>query len=96
MHARLTTFNMGPGKRDVATSMADEALKMSKGMDGFVSATYLILDEAAGDYGSLTVWETEDAANAAADTLKPWFADKLGPHTTAPPVFRIAEVYTPD
>ena len=96
MHARLTTFNMGAGKRDVATSMADEALKMSKGMDGFVSATYLILDEAAGDYGSLTVWETEDAANAAAETLRPWLAEKLGPDMTAPPVIRMAEVYVPD
>lgn len=95
MHARLVTFNMGPGKRDVAISLADGAKKIVKDMDGFVSATYLILDEEAGDFGSLTVWESEAHANAANEVLQPWLAKESGDHLTAPPVIRVAEVYDP-
>lgn len=95
MYARLTTFNIGPSGRDLATGMADEAIGMVKAMGGFVSATYLIIDEAAGDYGSLTVWNTQADANAAAEALRPWMMEKAGSKLTAPPVIHTCEVYKP-
>ena len=95
MHARLFMMNLGPGMRDAATGVANEAYKLSKGMPGFVSATYMIFDEASGDYGSLTVWKTESDADAAAAKLTPWVQQKIGDRFKAPPVIRQAEVHEP-
>lgn len=95
MYARFLLMNLGPGMRDAATSMADEGYKMSKGLPGFLSATYLVFDEAKGDYGSLTVWKSEADANAAAEKLQPWLQQKAGGMFKSPPVIRVAEVYEP-
>lgn len=96
MHARFLTINLGPGGRATATGMADEAFKMVKGLPGFVSATYLIFDEAAGDYGSMTIWNTEADAAAAAEKLQPWLEKNLSGKVKAPPMVRVAEVYQPN
>lgn len=95
MYARLTVFNMGPGKREIATALADDAVKRSRDMEGFVSATYMIFDEEAGDYGSLTLWQTKANADAAASSLMTWMKDEIGDKLTAPPLVRLAEVYEP-
>jgi heme-degrading monooxygenase HmoA len=91
MHARVFTFSLGPGSRDAATALADEAFKLAKTLKGFVSATYLIYDGARGDYGSITVWESEADAAAAGETLNKAFADRFA----SPPDLRNAEVYEP-
>jgi hypothetical protein len=95
MHARLLTMNVGPGMRSFATGLADEGFKMAKAQPGFVNATYLVIDEAAGEYGSLTVWNTNADAMAAAEKLRPWLEQKLAGKAKSPPVVRVAEVYTP-
>ncbi|MCB1486053.1 MAG: hypothetical protein KDJ88_01195 [Bauldia sp.] len=95
MYARLLTFNIGPGGRDLATGMADEAYAMVKAMGGFISATYLVIDETAGDYGSLTVWNSHADADAAADVLRPWMMEKAGDRLTAPPAIHTCEIYQP-
>ncbi|MEQ8696557.1 MAG: hypothetical protein RLO48_12345 [Bauldia litoralis] len=95
MYARLLTFSIGPGRRDVATGMADEAFAMVKAMNGFVSATYLVIDEEAGEYGSITTWQSLADADAAGEVLRPWMMEKVGDKLTAPPVIRNAEVYEP-
>lgn len=95
MYARLVTFNIGPGQRDMATGMADEAFAMVKPMKGFVSATYFIIDEGAGEYGSVTTWQSRADAAAAGEILLPWMMQKVGDKLTAPPVSRHAEVYEP-
>jgi hypothetical protein len=91
MHARVFTFSLGPGSRDVATKYADDAYKMTKTLKGFVSATYLIFDDAAGEYGAITVWETEADAAAAGQTLGNAFGDRH----PSPPNIKTAEVYEP-
>lgn len=93
--ARLMIMNMGPGKRDAATALADAAYKMSSAMPGFVSATYLIIDEDKGDYGSLTVWASAADAAAAGEKLTPWLQEQAGDKLTAPPRILGAEVYQP-
>ncbi|HRX34892.1 MAG TPA: hypothetical protein P5337_00720 [Aestuariivirga sp.] len=95
MQARLFMMTLGPGMRDVATAIANEAYQTSKGMPGFVSATYMIFDEAGGEYGSLTVWKTEADANAAAEKLTPWVMQKIGDKFKSPPVIRLAEIHEP-
>jgi hypothetical protein len=95
MLARVLSMTIGPGMRDVATRMADEGYKLSRTLPGFVSATYLIFDEAAGDYGSITVWKSAAEANAAAETLGAWLRQSYGDKLKTPPVVRVAEVYEP-
>jgi len=95
MHARLFIMNLGPGMRETAISLADGAFKLNKTLAGFVSATYLILDEARGEYASLTVWRSEADATAAAEKVLPWFEKEAGSKLKAPPVVRLAEVYEP-
>ncbi len=73
--------------------VADEASRRVRGMDGFRGVTYLA-DDAAGDYASLTVWESREAADAAgqasAEQLRQIAAD-LGRQ----PEIRTFEVYEP-
>jgi quinol monooxygenase YgiN len=91
MHARVVKFRLGPGTRDAATALADEAYKLSKTLKGIVSATYLIYDESAGDYGSVTVWDSEADAEAAGKAL----IDALKDRMNSPPEVLHAEVYVP-
>ena len=93
MHARLVTMTLGPGMRDKATALADASLKLNRSLPGFVSVTYLIFDEAAGEYGSLSVWTSAEEANAAAEKLRPWLEQNAGAMLKAPPAVRVAEVY---
>ena len=95
MHGRLLTMTMGPGMRDVATGIADESIKLYRTMPGFVGATYLIFDEAAGEYGSLSVWKSAADANAAAPKLEAWLSEHAGSKLKGPPTIRLAEVYEP-
>ena len=96
MYARLILFNMGPGKRDIATALADAAYRYSRDLEGFVRATYMIFDEDVGDYGSLTVWKTRADADAAGVSLMAWMKDEIGDKLSAPPLVRLAEVYETD
>lgn len=95
MHARLTLMNLGPGMRDFATSIADESFKLSKTLPGFVSATYVIYDEEAGDYGSLSIWKTAADADAAGEKVGPWLQQKASGKIKIPPTIRVGEVYEP-
>ncbi len=95
MHARLFKMTLGPGTRDIATGIADKAAPMYKTMRGFVSITLLIHDEAAGVYGSMSIWESAANADAAAEKLNPWLAENFGDKLKGPPEVSTAEVYEP-
>jgi heme-degrading monooxygenase HmoA len=95
MIARFLTVNLGPGKRDVAEGMADKSYAMAKTLPGFVTATYLVFDEAVGDYASMTVWKTAADATAAGATLGAWLQQEYAGALKAPPTIRIGEVYEP-
>ncbi len=95
MYGRLLTFTLGPGMRDVATSAADEAFKIYPTLNGFVGVTFMLIDEDRGEYGSLSVWNTREDAESAAETLRPWLMDKLGDKLKGPPDIRTVEIYEP-
>ena len=95
MHARVLTMNVGPGQRDRMLALADESLRLNKSLPGFVSANYFVFDDAKGDYGSVTLWNSAADANAAGETLRPWLQEKIGTLLSAAPVVRHAEVYEP-
>ncbi len=93
MYARLTTWRVGAENRPKMERLADGVSQQVRGMAGFRSITFLA-DDAAGEYSSLTVWESREAAEAAqqaqADQMRQAVAD-LG----AQPEVRTYEVYEP-
>ena len=93
MYARLLTWRVGAENRSQMERLADEAFQRVRGMRGFRSATYLA-DDAAGEYSSLTIWDSREAADAAAqasaEQLRQIAAD-LGQQ----PEVRTFEVYEP-
>jgi quinol monooxygenase YgiN len=91
MYARVVKFTLGPGTRDAATAIADDAYALTKKLKGFVSATYFIHDEDAGVYGSVTVWESAEDAEAAGKALTEALKDRM----SSPPEISQAEVYQP-
>ena len=95
MYARLLIMQLGPGMRDTATAMADEAFKLTRTLNGFVSANYLIFDEERGEYGSISIWQSKADADAAAARLAPWLEQYAGGKLKAPPMIKSAEVYQP-
>jgi len=95
MYARLLIMQLGPGMRDAATAMADEAFKLTRTLNGFVSANYLIFDEESGEYGSMSIWQSKADADAAAGRLTPWLEQHAAGKLKPPPVIRNAEVYQP-
>ncbi len=65
MFARMMTWRVGAEHRPVLERLADELSGWLSTMAGFRTATYLA-DDAGGRYSSLTVWDTEEAAEVAA------------------------------
>ena len=79
-------------------SMTSSAL-MSKfrsltSMPGFVSATYYCDDE-AGFAGSLTVWESKEAAEAAAATTNEKTREVMGSLYRKRPTVHVLQLYEP-
>lgn len=95
MYARIVKFTLGSGTRDDATAMADKFYPITKALPGFVSATYFIHDEQAGDYGSVTVWQTKADAESAAEKLGAHMKEQYGQMLKGPPEIHTAEVYRP-
>jgi heme-degrading monooxygenase HmoA len=70
MHARLALIQLGPGKRaevDRITPMLAERLRAMKGY----RSVMFFADDKAGEYGSLSLWESEADAEAASQAMRP-------------------------
>ena len=70
MYATLLTLTLGPGMRSAGEKLADQFAPALKTMKGFKGVTFFG-DETTGDYGSLTLWETKEDAEAAAAVTGP-------------------------
>lgn len=96
MYARVLRFTLAGGKtRDDATALADQTDPIYKSLKGFVSATYMILDEAKGEYGSVTLWKTKEDAEAAGEKLAENFREHHADKVAGPLDIKTAEVYEP-
>ncbi|MBA7675101.1 hypothetical protein ES703_83330 [subsurface metagenome] len=94
MYAQLLMFTLGNGMRAQAEKIADEFAVAHKPLKGFKSAIFLG-DDASGEYGSLTTWETPDDLKSAADILRPKLTEVLSGIAKGPPTIRVFEVYEP-
>lgn len=93
MFAELVMINLGPGMRPMAEKVADELGPIYKAMKGFRGVVFLGEVE-AGEYGSLSIWESKEDAEALHGAMKGRLerlvgrVPKQGPDTR-----RIFEVY---
>jgi heme-degrading monooxygenase HmoA len=93
MYARLVLFTTEPGARPTMEQIADSNVSLFKAQPGFVSVSFLV-DEAETEYGTFTLWESKEAADAAFEALKPSL-EKAAGVANAPPNIRLYEVYEP-
>lgn len=94
MHARHFTFRSTPGQRKTIEALADDMFALTRTLSGFVSATYLVTQDET-EYGSLTLWSSREAAEAAGETIRNAIGDRLNGIATAPPETALLEVYEP-
>ncbi|MFQ5914063.1 MAG: hypothetical protein ACE5JS_12840 [Nitrospinota bacterium] len=94
MFARLTLFTLGPGTRSTAEKLAGQFDPLFKTQKGFKGITF-IGDDAVGEYGGLSLWESKEAAEAAASALNPKLQEALSGIVKGPPTLRLFEVFEP-
>ena len=92
MYASLLTLNLGPGMRLAGEKLADQFATVLKTLKGFKGVTFLA-DDTAGEYVSLTLWESKEDREAAIADLDPQLKQALSGIAKAPPTRRFFEVY---
>ncbi len=94
MYARVLVLKANPGDRAEVEALADQAFAIMKTQPGFISIHFVIsADEST--YGSFSLWETEEAANAAGDSVQSRLAGAMQALATAQPTIEVFEVYKP-
>ncbi|HEV8638758.1 MAG TPA: antibiotic biosynthesis monooxygenase [Chloroflexota bacterium] len=70
MYARLALIQLGPGKRTEVDQIMPMLAERLRGLKGFRSVMFFA-DDKAGEYGSLSLWESEADAEAASKAMRP-------------------------
>ena len=94
MYARLVTLKLKPGSMSTAEKLADQAVSVIRGLKGFKDVTFFGNND-TGEYGSLSLWETEEDAEAVSKTTQLQIRDVVGGLLMERPTVRICEVYGP-
>ena len=84
MYSRLVTFRVGPGKRSTIEELVDEFDPLYRAQKGF-RHLFVIGDDATGEYGSFSVWETKEDAEAANAVIAPRLQQALTGLLEGPP-----------
>ena len=95
MYAQLVIIALGPGMRSAAEKLADQFAPVIKTQKGFKSITFFG-DEEGGEYGSFSLWETKEDAEADASVTNPQLGKILRDIAKAPPTRQFFEVYEPE
>jgi hypothetical protein len=93
MNVRLVQFSLGTGQRAAAEAIADKVVPAIRAQKGCRQCEFYA-DDAAGDYGMVVLWESVDAANAAAPVISPILMPALASAKGTPSI-RLFEVYEP-
>ena len=94
MYAQLVMFNLGPGMRSTAEKLAEQVAPIIEAQKGFKKITFFG-DEAEGNYGSFSLWESKEDAEAEAEVIRPRAEQALRGIAKEPPTRRVFEVYEP-
>ena len=94
MYTRLVIFRVGPGKRSTIEELVDEFDPLYRAQKGF-RHLFVIGDDATGEYGSFSVWETKEDAEAANAVIAPRLQQALTGLLEGPPDRWFFEVLEP-
>jgi len=94
MNLRLVQFSLGPDKGSAAESIADGVVPAIRSQPGCESCTFFA-DYEAGDYGIVVLWESREAAQAAAGVISPILTPLLAEAETSGESRRLFDVYEP-
>ena len=94
MYAQLFTFKLGPNMRPTAEQIADQSNSGYKSMKGCKSVTFIGEDQ-SGEYGALSIWESKEDLEAAAEIMRPKTEEALADIVKEPPIRKVYEVYEP-
>jgi hypothetical protein len=94
VYIRLITFNLEPGMRPMAESLADHFAPLLQARDGLVTVVFFA-NNAAGEYGALTIWESKEDVETEATIVIPRLQDALAGICAEQPIIRLYEVYKP-
>lgn len=94
MYAQLVILHLGPGMRSTAEKLADQFTPVLEAQKGFKKITFFG-DEAEGDYGSFSLWESREDAEAEAEAIRPQLEQAVSGIAKEPPTRRLFEVYEP-
>ncbi len=94
MYAQLVMLSLGPGTRSTAEKLADQFAPALRSLKGFKRVTFLG-DETVGEYGSLSLWESKEDAEAAGAVMGPQLEQAVSGIAKGPPTRRLFEVYEP-
>ena len=92
MYATLLTLTLGQGMHSAGEKMADQLAPALRAMKGFKAVTYFG-DDTTGEYGSFTLWETKEDAEAAAAVIHPKLEKAMSSIAKATQTRRFFEVY---
>ena len=94
MYLRLVTFQFGEAGRSKAEELAGDlgpAISSQKGCRGVT----FFGDDSEGEYGLFVLWESTEAADAAATVIGPRLQQHLSGNAKAPPSIRLYQVIEP-
>ena len=96
MYGRLTLMTVESGERSKMEAIANGAVPLYRQQRGFKGVTFFA-DERGGVYGSLTLWEPAEDAEAAAAAVGPILQERLaGVVLRGQPQARTVEIYAPE
>ena len=76
MHARLVIFKLGPGDDSTIRAQAEEFDPLYRAQTGF-RQLHVLADAVSGEYGSFSVWDSKDDAEAANAAIAPQLQREL-------------------
>jgi heme-degrading monooxygenase HmoA len=94
MFAHLVMFSVGPESGKIAEGIADRFAPIYESVPSCKGVTFLG-DEATGEYGSISLWESEAALAAYREKAGPQLEAALREVVTGPPTVRVFKVYEP-
>lgn len=94
MYARHLSFESTPENRAEIEALADSAFELMKSMSGFITAHFLISEDETS-YGSFSLWESKDDADAAAGRFRDATMPVVQKLATEAPTVMTYEVYKP-
>jgi len=84
MYVRLVRFALADGKHDVAKKLADDLGPQISHQPGFRSLVFYT-DDSDGESGIIVLWDSAEAADAAAAVMSPQLQKHLAGNVKRPP-----------